>query len=124
MIKNPKAKGSRNERRVRDLLMMYGYYVAKAGGSLGALDLIGAKCNSAIGVQVKTNGWVPKTERIELEKLASDLFPTWKIYQARVNDRERAVLWRWWNGTEWESIEWEGEYIYNKLVGIVTGKEK
>lgn len=40
-LKNPKAKGSRNERRMRDWLEARGYSVTKAGGSLGCWDLIG-----------------------------------------------------------------------------------
>jgi len=40
MLKNPKAKGNRRERQARDKLIADGYYVIKAGGSLGVFDLI------------------------------------------------------------------------------------
>lgn len=59
MIKNAKAKGSRREREVRDIFISKGYHVVKAGGSLGAFDLVAvAKTNlnpMFALIQVKSN---------------------------------------------------------------------
>ncbi len=62
---NRKAKGSRNERRARDILRDLGYdLVIKAGASLGLFDLIGLSCeyDHAILVQVKSNRRPGKSE--------------------------------------------------------------
>ena len=55
MIKNTKAKGSRNERKSRDLLESVGCSVVKAGGSLGAWDIVGISPVGGYLVQVKSN---------------------------------------------------------------------
>ncbi len=53
---NRKAKGSRNERKSKALLELWGYTVSKSGGSLGTFDLIGINSVNIILVQCKTNG--------------------------------------------------------------------
>lgn len=70
MYMNPKAKGSRNERKSRDLLTALGYNVTKSGGSLGQWDLIGIGTTDAVLVQVKSNRPPCPAEREALE-----LFP-------------------------------------------------
>ena len=58
---NAKAKGSRREREVRDLLKVAGYDVVKGGGSLGVFDLVCVLKKSepnleeVILIQVKSN---------------------------------------------------------------------
>ncbi len=59
---NRKAKGSRNERRSRDLLKAEGFEVLKAGGSLGTFDLVGISAEEVLLVQVKSNQWPPLKE--------------------------------------------------------------
>lgn len=62
MIKNPKAKGARNERRSMALLSAAGYAVTKSGGSLGCWDLIAIGSTDVILVQVKSNCWPGSVE--------------------------------------------------------------
>lgn len=74
-----KAKGSRRERQVRDLLREQGYEVVRAGGSLGMFDLVATPTDpdcvrDAAGlylvryIQVKSNQWPPPAERGRMEK--------------------------------------------------------
>ncbi len=58
---NKKAKGSRNERRSRDLLKAQGFEVLKAGGSLGVFDLMGRQ------VQAETFGTIQGENRLECD---------------------------------------------------------
>lgn len=67
---NAKAKGSRNERRSRDLLEAAGYAVTRAAGSLGAWDLIGIGSTDVVLCQVKTRDWPGSVEREALERFA------------------------------------------------------
>lgn len=66
---NYKAKGSRNERRSRDLFKAQGYEVMKAGASLGVFDLIAVGPSDIILAQVKTNSWPSKQEMTRIEEL-------------------------------------------------------
>ena len=84
-LKNAKAKGNRNERRSRDLLIADGYTVTKAGGSLGMWDLIGIGRTDFVLVQVKSNRW---PGRQEVEGLVR--------FQCPANCRK--TLHRWDNG--------------------------
>lgn len=65
-IRNPKAKGSRNERRSIAWLSKQGYRCTKSGGSLGEWDIIGIGPNDVVLVQVKTNCWPSPAERKRL----------------------------------------------------------
>jgi hypothetical protein len=67
---NNKAKGSRRERQARVILELAGYFVVKAGGSLGCWDLVALGPAGARLVQVKSNGKPRPAEREALE-----LFP-------------------------------------------------
>ena len=60
-LKNPKAKGSRNEYKVRDELKKNGF-VFKVGGSLGPFDLIALCPRKLFLVQVKSNTQPSKAE--------------------------------------------------------------
>jgi hypothetical protein len=63
---NAKAKGSKNERRSRDLLEAAGYAVTRAAGSLGTWDLIGIGPADVVLCQVKTRDWPGHGERATL----------------------------------------------------------
>ena len=67
---NAKAKGARRERQARTILETAGYYVVKAGGSLGVFDLVALGPQGARLVQVKSNEKPRPAERKRLE-----LFP-------------------------------------------------
>jgi Holliday junction resolvase len=67
---NAKAKGSRRERQARTILETAGYFVVKAGGSLGCWDLVALGPAGARLVQVKSNEKPRPAERERLE-----LFP-------------------------------------------------
>jgi hypothetical protein len=72
---NRKAKGSRAERKARDILRSLGYeLVIKAGGSLGVFDLMGlsSEYDHALLVQVKTNR---RPCNAEMDLLRSFLVP-------------------------------------------------
>jgi len=66
-MKNCKAKGSRNERRSIAILESCGYVCTKAGGSLGAWDIIGIGSNDVVLVQVKTRDY-PGSVEMEILK--------------------------------------------------------
>jgi hypothetical protein len=67
---NAKAKGNRRERQARRILEAAGYFVVKAGGSLGCWDLVALGPHGARLVLVKSN---EKPRPAERERLA--LFP-------------------------------------------------
>ena len=61
-LKNPKAKGSRLERKAIAELEAIGYYCIKSGGGLGAFDVIAvprkvryARSEKCLAIQVKAN---------------------------------------------------------------------
>lgn len=67
-LKNPKAKGSRNERKtMRWLEDTYGCLCMKSGGSLGMWDVIGIGPLGTYLVQVKSNRWPGKAEMEKLQ---------------------------------------------------------
>lgn len=67
---NCKAKGNRRERQARTILETAGYFVVKAGGSLGCWDLVALGPAGARLIQVKSNEKPRAAERERLE-----LFP-------------------------------------------------
>lgn len=58
-------KGARNERKVKAQLESLGWFVVKAGGSLGIFDLVAIHPDKEKGflIQVKSNRQPPKAER-------------------------------------------------------------
>jgi hypothetical protein len=103
-----KAKGSRRERQARDLLLAAGYWVTKAGGSLGVFDLVAIPGNVDVEapqvvrlVQVKSNVWCGRDERARMEGVAATLPGYCWVEQWRCDDR-RGWRKRRWNGHEWE----------------------
>lgn len=57
MIRNAKAKGSRQEHRTMRMLEARGYRCTRAAASLGEWDVIGIGTVDAVLVQVKSNRW-------------------------------------------------------------------
>lgn len=93
MLKNAKAKGSRNELRTMKLLEESGYVCTKAGGSLGAWDLCGIGPVDVVLVQVKSNRWPPKQEMETMRKFVippnvRKLVVRWRDYQKLPDVRE------------------------------------
>jgi len=91
---NGKDKGARRERQARDILLAQGHLVTKAGGSLGAFDLValpsaarhGYECRlMAPLVQVKSNKWAGPKERAAMEakmqKMARIIMPVAEIWR-------------------------------------------
>lgn len=58
-----KAKGSRWERECKRMLEAEGYWVTKAGGSLGAFDLVAIGNLNIRLIQCKCNTWATPKER-------------------------------------------------------------
>jgi len=83
VIKNAKAKGTRNERRSARLLEAAGYRVTRAAASLGEWDLVGIGPVDVVLCQVKTRDWPGLAE---METLT--LFP------APPNARKLVHRWR------------------------------
>jgi Holliday junction resolvase len=88
---NAKAKGSRRERQARTILETAGYFVVKAGGSLGTFDLVALGPQGARLVQVKSNEKPRPAERERLEwfpRLAYASKEVWIFFDRR---REPAI---------------------------------
>lgn len=87
---NCKAKGSRNERKSREILEAAGYLCMKAGASLGVFDIIGIGRTDIILCQVKTRDWPGSVETENIKNFpaprnARKLVHRWRNY-ARVPD--------------------------------------
>jgi Holliday junction resolvase-like predicted endonuclease len=98
LIKNPKQKGSRNERKSRDWLLAEGaLYVIKAGGSLGQFDLVAIGKGTVELVQVKTNRWPAPAEIEELIKTRDKIaeYKQFRISIHRWDDFAREPLVRY-----------------------------
>lgn len=69
---NTKAKGARSERKVKKEQEKEGWYVVKAGGSLGLWDLVALHPNGTVKfLQVKSNRMPSTTERKRLQTFAN-----------------------------------------------------
>lgn len=73
MVKNRKAKGTRNEHRSMALFESIGYACSRSGASLGIFDFIAIGPNDILLVQVKTNAW-PRS--IEMDLIRSFVCPS------------------------------------------------
>jgi Holliday junction resolvase len=83
MIKNPKAKGARAERRTRKVLEAAGYYTMRAGGSLGCFDIVAIGLGDLRCIQVKAGSqYCSGVEREQLQLLQ---LPAWATKE----------IWRW-----------------------------
>ena len=89
-LRNAKAKGSRRERQSRDRYRDAGFIVVKAGGSLGAADLVALHPEQGMVhfVQVKSNRAPGRVEMIELRHLAARCKIPWQVVIHRWNDRK------------------------------------
>ena len=67
-MKNPKRKGTRNERRSRVLLEAAGYRVTRAAGSMGEWDLVCIGSTDFVLCQVKTRDWPGRLEMLALQE--------------------------------------------------------
>lgn len=83
MIRNCKAKGTRNEHRSMAILEAAGYRVTRAAASLGEWDLVGIGSTDVVLVQVKTRDWPGS---VEMETL--------KLFPAPPNARKLVHRWR------------------------------
>lgn len=104
---NTKAKGSRNERRSRDLLEATGYAVTRAAASLGCWDLVAIGSADLVLVQVKTRDWPGSAEMETLRAfpappIARKLLHRWRDRQRLPDVRE--ILRR--TNPEKENTEW------------------
>lgn len=70
-LKNPKAKGNRNERKVIKYLELTGWICIRSAGSLGMFDLLAfhPKIPFVRCIQVKSNRNAPKEEKEAIEKI-------------------------------------------------------
>ena len=87
MIKNAKAKGSRNERRSIKLFEALGYECTKAGGSLGKFDVIAISSQETVCVQVKSNSWPGSVEMEGLRMFKKH--PNCRVIVHRWRDHQR-----------------------------------
>lgn len=76
-----KRKGARRELQAVKLLEHNGYLVTKAGGSLGAFDIIAVGKTHDRLIQVKSNRPPGKTERDNLVELADILRTDWRTVE-------------------------------------------
>lgn len=95
MLKNPKAKGSKFERKAKLILQKEGYYVVKAGASLSLFDLIAFNTDEIKFIQIKTNH---QPTRKEIEKYKSfNNFPHassiefWSFFDRRI-EPDRLII--------------------------------
>lgn len=83
---NSKRKGARSEWKIRDIYEKGGWYVVKAGGSLGLFDLVCLHPDYGTHlVQVKTNRSPSPAERTRL--VGFQCHSSWTKKLAIVNDR-------------------------------------
>lgn len=68
MLKNAKAKGTRNEHRSAEVLEAAGYRVTRSSASLGEWDLIGISRTDIVLCQVKTRDWPGGSEMESLRE--------------------------------------------------------
>jgi Holliday junction resolvase len=66
-------KGANFERRVKKELEEMGYFVVRAAGSKGKIDLVAIKPNDIKLVQCKTNGVVSRQDVDILKEMAKNL---------------------------------------------------
>lgn len=87
MLRNCKAKGTRNEHRSMAVLEAAGYRCSRSAGSLGAWDLFGIGRTDVVLCQVKTRDW---PGAVEMETLRMfDVPPNCRKLLHRWRDRQR-----------------------------------
>ena len=91
-MKNPKQKGSRNERKAKAILERAGYACTKSGGSLGAFDIIAENPLGVRHVQVKSNRIPDPIERETMAGMKAQLpsnstIEFWVFYDGQAEPR-------------------------------------
>ena len=89
---NPKAKGSRNERKTIKLLESVGYQCIRSAGSLGKFDVVAANRLGMRFIQIKCNAWPGPVEREGLRAAVKNLPPNALIECWRWNDNAREPI--------------------------------
>ena len=84
------AKGRRFEYSVKNKLEKAGFYVVRSAGSHGAFDLVAIRKGIVLGVQCKTNGYLPPGERVKLLQI-QELYGIIACIAYRENNRIRIV---------------------------------
>lgn len=90
-LKNPKAKGSRAERRSKLWLEQKGYLVSRAAGSLGLFDLVAVGPYDVLLVQVKAgSSRLSPKERAAIAALRTGPFveKCWHLWPDRAKEPE------------------------------------
>ena len=87
MLKNAKAKGTRNEHRSMAILEAAGYRCTRSAASLGEWDIVGIGSTDVVLVQVKSNAWPGAMERRALQDFAVP--PNTRRLIHRWRDRQR-----------------------------------
>jgi hypothetical protein len=104
-LKNAKGKGARQELRAKHHLELNGYKAMKAGGSLGAFDLIAVNGHALLLVQVKSNCFPPPHERKAIEEFDAP----WSALKIlwRYDDRKKEPRLKVWGCPfgDWEWLE-------------------
>ena len=94
---NRKRKGSRNELKTKRYLEKEaGYQCTKAGGSLGAWDLIAIDRQGVLLVQVKSNRMPGPKERKRLQDfVAPDRPAVRKVIYIWIDHARKPAVWEW-----------------------------
>jgi Holliday junction resolvase len=91
-VLNAKRKGSRTERRARDLLYRWGALrVVKSGASLGEFDLLALFPGELICIQVKTNRWPSPVEMARIKDFPRLTYLKKLVFRYRDRVREPDV---------------------------------
>lgn len=90
------ARGRRKEWKVRDLFIEQGYYVVRAAGSLGYIDLIALGTSNSlfvqtICIQVKSNKFT-KAEKAKMKEFRKILNPTVRLQAWVVLDGQKPKM--------------------------------
>ncbi len=85
-----KSKGNRWESRAKQALEELGYYVCKAGGSLGAFDLIAVNAEHTRLIQVKggAHPYCPPSEREEMKRITVHVNAVKEIWYMKTRSRD------------------------------------
>lgn len=89
---NTKAKGSRNERKAKQILERAGYVCTKSGASLGVFDIIAENPLGVRHVQVKSNRIPDPIERKDMANMrrqlpANSTVEFWVFYDGNTKPR-------------------------------------
>ena len=86
-----KAKGSRRERQARDILRAAGYFVIKAGASLGEWDLVAFNSQGLRLIHVKSNRWPGSVEMEQMREFKAPDYATKEVWRFNDGHREPTI---------------------------------